>query len=77
MAKYHFLVLANITSFGACSFVYADSLTRDIKDNVKAINEGIKTQKSTDLQAFKQITNFVQLHSAAKQLSDKKTFFVM
>lgn len=68
MTTYHFLVLANVTSFGISCILFILSLAKDIRDNSVTINECVKN-KSTNLVTFKKIVDFIQLHSAAKQLS--------
>lgn len=68
MAAYHFLFLSGITASGVALYLYAMTITEDIKISLNAINEDAKKNK-TRLQAFKRLKDFIQLHSFAKQLS--------
>lgn len=68
MVSYVFYFIACIISLSIESFVILMGLINDLNDNLKTINEIVKTN-GTHFQIMCQLYEFVQFHSQAKQLS--------
>lgn len=70
MVSYVFYFIACIISLAIGSFVMLLGLINDLNDNLKTINENVKTN-GTHFQTVCQLYEFVQFHSEAKQLSTR------
>lgn len=68
MVAYVFYFIACIISLAIESFVLVMGLINDLNENLKTINENVKTD-GTPFQIVCQLSEFVQFHSQAKQLS--------
>lgn len=62
------LFVASTTSLGIGSYLLIDSTTKRNKDNLNSINDSAKAGMNR-LNVFKQLTEFIQLHSNTKQLN--------
>lgn len=65
---YSFALVACMLSLGIGSFIISVSQTSDAKNNLKAINEGAKTNESR-LRIWKQLGDYIQFHSSVKKFS--------
>lgn len=68
MVSYVFYFIACIISLAIGSFVLLMGLINDLNENLKTINGNVETDR-TDFQIMFQLSEFVQFHSHAKQLS--------
>lgn len=68
---YEFFLLSNLTILGIGSFIMALTIIKDLKRILRAINAECskKRSKIKRLEALRHIREYVQMHSAVKQLS--------
>lgn len=68
-----FLYLLNIAAFcGSLEtgcFMFMISFTNDIQRNLQSMNENTKSKRKQRTQTPRQLIDFVEFHSATKQLS--------
>lgn len=67
--------VASMTTLGIGSYLLIDSMTKIIKDSLNALNVSGKNKRD-HLQMFKQLSEFIQLHSKSKQLNLFFIFFL-
>lgn len=68
MSTYGFALVANMSCFGIGCYFFALTLTDDLKNILKSINKISKIKKKRSEIAAK-LTEFIKIHSMAKQLS--------
>lgn len=65
---YALIVTASILSMAIASFLYAVALSRDIKGSLFAFNLNAQAKVDQPI-LLDQLTEFIEVHSSAKQLS--------
>lgn len=68
LVTYIFFCTMTVVSIGVASYLYEISFTKDIKSILQSIDENSKTKKRRR-RLYAQFVEFVDVHSATKQLS--------
>lgn len=70
VTRYTFVVVAAGASFGVGAYLFAVSISDDIKSILKSMNNDAKSKRNSS-KALKHISNYIQVQAVLKQLSYK------
>lgn len=68
MTRFSFVFIAGAVSIGISEFLFAVTVTDDIKCILESFNKDAKS-KNTRLKTLQHLSNYIQIHSTLKQLS--------
>lgn len=72
MATYGFAICACVMNLSIGSYLYGIAYSKAIKGSLFTINQSIQAQADPSI-LLEQLTEFLELHSNAKQLSEHKS----